>query len=338
MKILPDGIYVSLSPLAYFGQDRLGSTDLSVLHNRPADWFYSSRHNPFWGERKASDEMNFGSALHALLLEGEPAYEDQFRIQPDEYPDAKTGEMKPWHGGANWCRAWLAKNEAPGRTFITADMDRRIRHMALLIQHHPDLGEPMRAGLSEVSILWTTADGIKLRARFDKLLPRFVVDLKTYGGDGKGHTATQECMGLVAQRHMDVQRFLYAQARDAMRDLIERGSVFGATPDQQVWLARVAAVDDWRWCWIFYRRRDDAKGHAPMVKPILRSHGDLSFRSGERKVAVALQNYRTFVNRFGFDTPWAVIEPADEPADHEFPPWIERVSEPVTFPEPAKVA
>lgn len=339
MKILPDGVYVGLKDEDYFAQDRLGSTDLSVLHNRPADWFYGSRHNPFRPARESSEEMDFGSALHTLLLEGDEAYDARIILRPETYPEIdrkgiETGEYKPWNGNAGWCKAWIEEHDRPDKLILTEDADRRVRHMAELIRNHPELGAPMQAGLSEVAVLWTTEDGLKLRAKFDKLLPRFVVDLKTFGGDAKGRTVREQCLGLVAQRHMDVQRFLYFQARAHMAEL----PVFGATPAQADWLKKVAAVEDWRWCWIFYRRRDDKRGYAPIVKPIMRSHFDASFESGRQKCEVALANYRTFRARFGFDVPWAVVEPAEEPADHDFPPWLADVSAPVTFPETDKEA
>ncbi|MCR5875122.1 PD-(D/E)XK nuclease-like domain-containing protein [Phenylobacterium sp. J426] len=333
MITLQDGVYIGLDADRYFAADRLGSTDLTVLHNRPADWFYGSRHNPYRPERETSEEMAFGSALHVLLLEGEEAYRKSVAIKPATYVDAKTGEVKPWNGNSGVCKAWLEQHDRPGVTIISEDADRRVRHMAELIRNHPELGPPMQAGLSEVSVLWTNDQGVKLRARFDKLLPRFVVDLKTFGGDAKGRTITDQCLSLVAQRHMDVQRFLYFQARQKMRELIEAGRLVGGKPQEREWITKVAAVEDWKWCWIFYRRRDDARGYAPIVKPILRSHFDTSFESGRQKVEVALANYRTFVNRFGLDVPWAVIEPAEEPTDHSFPPWLTDVAEPFTFPE-----
>lgn len=332
-KPLADGVYINLDAETYFAQDRLGSTDLSVLHNRPADWFYGSRHNPHRGERKVSDEMAFGSALHVLLLEGEDAYRRTVSVKPATYIDAKTGEEKPWNGNATVCKDWLEAHDKPGVTIIAEDADRRVRHMAALIRNHPELGPPMGKGLSEVSVLWTNEQGVKLRARFDKLLPAFVVDLKTFGGDARGRSTTDQCLALVAQRSMDVQRFLYFQARTCMADLIKAGALHGGTDAQREWIAKVAAVEVWSWCWIFYRRQDDAAGYAPIVKPILRSHFDGSFESGRQKVAVALANYAAFVRRFGFTVPWAVIEPAEEPADHSFPPWLNDVAEPVTFPE-----
>lgn len=335
---LADGVYFNLPAETYFAQDRLGSTDLAVLHSDPADWWFKSSHNPHRPDRETTDDMAFGSALHALLLEGESAYARQVRVRPDTYEDAKTGEEKPWRANAGPCMDWLAENDRPGITIISGDADRRVRHMAELIRRHPELGEPMQSGVSELTVLWTHESGLRLRARFDKLLPRFVVDLKTFGGDTKGATTKEQCLGLVARRHMDVQRYLYTEAREAMTGLIAAGAVHGAERREAEWIERVAAVPDWKWCWIFYRRQDDRKGHAPVVKPIIRGPGDVTHETGKRKVAVALQNYTAFVDRFGFDVPWAVIEATEEPLDHEFPPWIERVNEPFAFPETQKEA
>lgn len=327
---LPDGVYVNLPAEDYFAQDRLGSTDLVVLHRDPADWWYRSRHNPNRRAKEPSEPMVFGSALHALLLEGEAVYARDFIIRPDTYEDEKTGEVKPWHGGSKVCKAWIEQHDRPGVSIIDADTDRRVRHMDALIRRHPELGEPMQAGMSEVSILYTDpATGVRLRCRIDKLLPAFSLDLKTFGGDAKGDTTKQQCLGLVAGRSMDVQRYAYDVARSLMGEL----PIFGASPEQEAWLRKVAAVKTWRWGWIFYRRQDDEKGHAPVVKPILRAPKDATYLTGEKKVAVAMSNFVAFRDRFGFDVPWAVVETTEEPADHEFPPWLERIHEPVTFPE-----
>lgn len=334
---LPDGVYIGLSDERYFAQDRLGSTDLVLLHSDPSSWYYGSRLNPDRVEKARTDELQFGSALHALVLEGEEAYARKVRIRPDFYPDKKTGEMKPWHGAATFCKDWAEINDVPGVIVLTEDADRRCRHMAALILNHPELGAPMRGGLSEVTVFWTSADGIRLRARFDKLLPRFVVDLKSYGGDAEGRTVREQCLRLVARRNMDVQRYLYAVARGKMAELIKAGALVGGNAHEREWIAKAAKVEDWSWCWIFYRRRDDQRPYAPVVKPIMRPADDLTFDTGRRKAEVALQNYATFRGRFA-DVPWAIVEPAEQPEDREFPPWIDTVNEPVSFPQEERAA
>jgi hypothetical protein len=328
---LPDGVYVRLPDARYFGQHRLGSTDLTVLHKRPADWWYGSRYNPD-ASRTVTDEMQFGSALHAIVLEGEETYLERVAIKPATYPDAKTGEAKPWHGAAAYCKAWEADNA--GKLQLTQVQDRAVRHMGALILNHPELGAVLRSGLPEIAVLYTdTATGLQFRIKIDYLLPRFSVDLKSFGGDAKGLNLTQQCLSLVAQRDMDVQRYLYFQGRQRMAELIALGALYGATPDEAEWLKRVAEIEAWQWCWIFYRRRDDSRGYAPVVKPIIRSHFDGTFETGRQKTEIAVQNFLTFRDRYGFDTPWAVIEAAEEPADHAFPAWMANTNTPHQFEE-----
>jgi hypothetical protein len=143
MKALPDGIYVGLSDAAYFGQDRLGSTDLVKLHKDPASWWYQSRHNRDYSRPDPTEELNFGSALHVLVLEGDDAFAGRCVISPFE--DFRTKEAKVWRD----------------EQILTEDSDRRVRHMAALILNHPELGGRCGGGLSEVAVLWT---GVRARS------------------------------------------------------------------------------------------------------------------------------------------------------------------------------
>lgn len=79
---LEDGIYLNLPEAIYFAQDRLGSSDLKTLHFQREGWWWQSRHNPD-RDNSQSDAQNYGSALHALMLEGLGAYETRFAVEPD---------------------------------------------------------------------------------------------------------------------------------------------------------------------------------------------------------------------------------------------------------------
>lgn len=84
---LPDGVYINLPEEVYFAQDRLGSSDKKTLHFEREGWWYQSRHNPD-RKRETTDALNYGAALHALILEGLGAYETRFVVEPDkaDYP------------------------------------------------------------------------------------------------------------------------------------------------------------------------------------------------------------------------------------------------------------
>lgn len=84
IKLLPDGVYLGLDEKIYFAQERLGTTDESKLFlTKEGFWWSSDDLNP---DREAEADDNtariFGRALHALVLEGKPAYEERFAIIP----------------------------------------------------------------------------------------------------------------------------------------------------------------------------------------------------------------------------------------------------------------
>jgi hypothetical protein len=320
-RALADGVYIGLREDRYFEQDRLGSTDLVTLARAPADWWYSQKKlNPDWQEQENTTERDFGRALHVLVLEGEAAYGQAVEVRPDEYLDDKTGEVKPWNANATPCRRFLAAAKANGRLVITSDMHRRVLYMAALILNHPDYADALRQGIPEVSVLYTI-DGQPMRARFDYLLPMWIIDLKTYGAQLRGKDHRDKAMRAIADRNYDVQRFLYDWARECLVGLVNEGKVHGATAEQHDWLKRVATEPTWSWLWIFYQRRDDRVGHAPIVMPIERPRYDVTFDSGRRKVEVGLAHYRRMRAIHG-DQPWAIIEPIWRPLDHEFPFWM----------------
>jgi hypothetical protein len=321
LPMLPDGVYLGLAEDDYFAQDRLGSTDLATCLRGAADWWYSSKHNPDIDPPTRTDERDFGTALHTLILEGDAAFAARFRIKPSVYPDATTGELKPWHGGAKYCIRWAAETPE-GMDVLPEKWAVRVRHMAQLILNHPQYREPLREGIPEVSVLFHW-EGEPMRARIDYLLPKFLIDLKTFGGHQRGDGSLDKAMRIVAERDYDVQRFLYDRAREAMIELINEGYVWGASEDQRAWLERLAAETDWGWVWLFYGRRDDRIGRAPTVMPIYRKRFDVTFDTGRVKALQALKNYRACVAMWGFDTPWADIRPMVEPPDHAWPPWLQ---------------
>lgn len=355
MPTRPDGVYLGLSEDAYFHEERLGSTDLGVLHSAPANWYYRSRYNKDRAEKKwvYGNERDFGHGLHALLLEGEKAF--QAKCVVSDYDTFASKDAK----------AWRDQQFLDRKTILSPDQMRWLRHMVALIQNHPDLGGPLGAGLSEVSVLWTDPDsGVKMRARLDKLLPAYVLDLKSYGAHKRGRDDNDRALRIVAESSYDVQRFIYDVARDKLIEFIRAGAVYGGSQGDRDWLARFPEADEkrladrrakaiemygpsvseaqiggaWSWVWIFFQRRDDSKGHAPIVNPIERSRFDLTWRTGEAKHRAAMGNFLYYKARFGLGdepnedgleaVPWAKINPMWRPRDEDFPYWMGDITSP----------
>lgn len=81
LEQLPDGVYLDLDEKDYFAQDRLGSSDLMKLWRFKEGWWWQSRNNP--DREGQTTAQNYGSALHAIMLEGIRPYEARFRVAPD---------------------------------------------------------------------------------------------------------------------------------------------------------------------------------------------------------------------------------------------------------------
>lgn len=77
-----------------------------------------------------NDASEWGSAIDCLLLTPS-RFEIDFLVKPATYPDAKTGEPKPFTASSNWCKEWLAKNDDGSKTLIKADEFARMREAIL---------------------------------------------------------------------------------------------------------------------------------------------------------------------------------------------------------------
>lgn len=346
MNLLPDGIYLGLSEEAYFSQKRLGSTDLKDLYKTPVNWWYGSGYNPNRKPKKwvYGNDRDFGHGFHYLLLEGEDAYRAKTVIC--EFDGFTTKAAKEWRD----------EQHLDGKVILSEDMDRHIRHMVALVAYHPQLKGPMAAGLSELTVFWTNERGHRFRARFDKLLPGYILDPKSFGAHNQGSDDHDRCLRIVAKLSYDVQRYLYDEARARMIQFILDGKVFGGTKEQRAWLGQFPAADEarlaerlktyldghpdqqsaWSWCWLFLQKPSDTKGHGPVVLPVERPRFDLTWRTGEQKVIRALENFDYYKGRFGLGeepnedglpaVPWASIHPLWRPLDEEFPPWLGDIS------------
>lgn len=78
---MKEGVYIGIGDGDYFGAEALGSTDLARLYEYREGWWWQSRYNPNATPR-ATRAMGFGTALHALLLEGQTALEDRYFVKP----------------------------------------------------------------------------------------------------------------------------------------------------------------------------------------------------------------------------------------------------------------
>lgn len=339
---LPDGVHLNLPDAEYFALDALGSTDLVKLFQKGAGWWWSSAHNPDY-KRGSSRPMNFGSALHALLLEGGRQFEGRFAVEPDprEFPEllrstddikdrlAEMGLKAPsklakaelveflmqhdpranvWDDIIARFKAQIADPDRP-RQAVSASENRALRIMADMVQADPEVA-PLFAHtedslpLAEVAIIYTTDDGIRRRAKIDLLTPQTTVDLKTIEvWDGRPLPIVVR--DRIEKAGYDIQRADYDDARSEAYDFIASGQVFGATADELAWLSQFPThAPNWNWLWLFYQKPDSAAGNAPVLFPLEDQAESIYHRRGRDKKAVALATYQRCIAEFGLDRPW----------------------------------
>lgn len=187
--ITKPGVYSGIPIGIYHGADlcdgpSISSSGLRTIFDPgkgPMAYWVESPFNPLRlvpGEKEA---FVLGRAVHHLVL-GEVDFSRHFTFEPATYPDAKTGEAKPWNNNATFCRQWRQHvTEGEGRTILTAKQLEAIRGMAGILPWQKGLEDSgltnsavVRAGalsgLVEHSIIAKDEEtGIWLRSRPDAI-------------------------------------------------------------------------------------------------------------------------------------------------------------------------
>lgn len=178
------GIYRKIPMDAYHQQLTVGpsisSSGLREIENRsPLHYWATSYLNPDRPEEDSTPAMDFGRAVHTLLL-SEDGFRDDYATRPETYPDAKTGEFKPWSGNANVCKEWLAAKKKEGKTVLTAQQVTDIQGMAERLSKNQVAVDLLRGRIERSIIIQDKATGIWVKARPDSIpADSIIADLKT---------------------------------------------------------------------------------------------------------------------------------------------------------------
>lgn len=365
MTEIADGIYLGMEPTDYFSVKALGSSDLIRLHIQQEGYWWSSSMNPDY-KSKTTKAMAYGTALHTILLEGLKVYEQRYAVEPewgriaglfDTIPEIKlalsglgytvTGQPYSAWKKEDWvngivdgeidvpCKSAIMARflrDIGNRVPINAVEDRMLRIMRDIALSNPDIGNLLQhedfPALAEVSVFMTLPDGIRFRWRFDRLYPKFTMDLKSVGS-WSGRPLAWAIGDLIAKSGYDIQRAHYHRGRETLYRFLAEGKISGGTLEQREWLAEFPErYPSFDWVWIFFQKPEPT-GKAPVIFPVLDEVSSEIHTWGQRKADRALTFYRRMMRDFGPDKPWARIEPlhftdeafAPNPIIH-LPHWI----------------
>ena len=155
-----EGIFLDLPAETYHKAPGISQSTLKRLGDAA-----SPAHFKALGPVVPTEDMKLGTVCHCAILEPE-RLGSEFWERPETYPDSKTGKPKPWHGGADWCKEWLAAHA--DRIVLTHEHVSRIKPIVDRVTALEPFGAALRAGRTEVS--WFKRDevtGCLLKCRCD---------------------------------------------------------------------------------------------------------------------------------------------------------------------------
>lgn len=231
-------------------------------------------------------------------------------------PDARVWEkMLTAHRAAN-----------PGKTFIDARTERRVRIAARMILAHDEISLAVKGGYPEVSIFWHCAEtGVPCKARIDYLKMRMIVELKSFANQ-QGKPIDRAIESTIASQRYNVQHCLYEEAVMEARKMI-RGAIGEHVPIYDMsgrtletggkelidWCVKWAMqMDPPAWLFIFQQT-----GLAPVTRGKLLPRGTV-FSVTMSRIASLKREWAECAATFGTD-PWVDAVPIDEIEDEAIP-------------------
>jgi hypothetical protein len=366
-----DGVYLNMTTEAYYADWALGGTSLKTLVTSPPDWWWQSPFNSLVPATETDEETKakrFGTACHVALLEGMEVFNSTYGICPDKFTHPHAlgtqaqlkGKLKelslPVSGSKEEQVARLLEADPRLRKEILdciiedwAELGRKAlgktEHMRIRIMERAlmgggempvtDLGRAFVGGLSEVSVFWTDENGIRHRARFDKLKPNSSIDLKTFS-NWEGRDFIKAILREAALRWYHVAAAHYEEGRRQLRRLVAEGKVFApSSPNPELQakidadialLHEIAKAEKWKWLWLFFKTTGAPRAKA-LVMDFAKKHENIYLEGvGMRNEALAnFLHYREF---FGLDQEskmWRDPEQLYTPEVEEWPFYAQRV-------------
>lgn len=212
------GIYLDLPMLDYINDPAISGSGLKKLLTSPADfkWELPAIRNPLFTPPE-SDARALGTLCHAAVLEGMTVFDQRYFVAP-EFDDDDPRVIRTADHAKAWLKDQGMKvsglkaelferireaardmtDEGAGEDEIPILIEEEIErlragrevikrkaydYVALVertVRYWPDAQRLLAEGLSEISIFWVE-DGVRYKARIDRLTARAVIDVKKFG-------------------------------------------------------------------------------------------------------------------------------------------------------------
>jgi hypothetical protein len=308
-----DGIYLGLPSDRYHADEALGSSNIRDLLKGPNLFWHKSRMNPKWSPDKQTDGKIVGTATHRLLLDGEKFFKAEYVRGP--YGPADD-DLSPGEKSA-LTKAAKAKLMEGQELLKQEDYDFVVGCKEVL-DMDPKLAGCLDNGLSEVSVFWTRPDGVRCKARLDKLKIRGVGDIKTIANERERPLA-QACWLDFATYRYDIPAEHYCEGRRQMSALLAAGKVYAGdepelitdgTPDGVAaleFLKQCVAFKNFGFQLVFIPKKgapDTFSTTLSQGNPILVGSTDPLVVGARADIEDAIDAYKAAMKQFGRNHRW----------------------------------
>lgn len=216
---LPDGIYLGLSAERYHADTALGSSNIRDCLKGANLFWHKSPMNPKKKADKSTPSKILGNATHKLLLEGRGPFDALYIRGPYSDDDNLTSAEK-----SALTKAAKAKLKEGQELLTQADYD-FVMGCKSILDRDPKLQGCLDNALTEVSIFWTRADGVRVKVRLDALKLRGIGDIKTIANE-REREMELACRLDIATYRYDIPAEHYCSGRDQIARLLAEGNVF----------------------------------------------------------------------------------------------------------------
>jgi hypothetical protein len=316
----PLGIYFSMGESEYHQDCALGSSSLKTLSYSPQSWWWHSLYNPLRPAEEDTPAKIYGRAVHKIILEGRAEFD---RLYGPKELNWATKEGKLEKQSFIDAKKTALPRELYDRAAITGG----------IVRANPATAEALEGGVgSEVSVFWRNKRGIKKKARFDRLKLKAIIDIKNVANE-RQISFPNACLRKIDEFSWHIQAEAYREARLAMPKLLREGAVFGEH-DAKL-LERTVASPEWAWIWIFVQSSGAPLTWSRMLtfkKQIVDKDGVVTtdgvispiYQIARARIAKAEENYLSYMEEFGPNTPWITAEPIKELHYEDLPSWFNR--------------
>lgn len=297
---LADGIYLGLPADDYHADDALGSSNLRDLLKGANLYWWKSRMNPKRTPEKKTDAKIVGNATHRLLLDGKELFEAEYVRGP--YGPNDDNLSGPEKGALTKA---AKKTLMEGQELLSQEDYDFVVGCKDVLDSDPKLRGCLDNGLSEVSIFWTRPDGVRCKARHDKLKIRGIGDIKTIANE-RERPLDEACYLDFSTYRYDIPAAHYSEGRRQMSKLLAAGKVFvGTEPmtkdDKDAdkilsFLAQCDAVKKFGFQLVFIPKKG-----APDAWSTVLSQGHPVLDSAARDIETAIEIYKDAVKKYGTD-------------------------------------